>query len=72
MSCIGALQAIGTIKIIKNSPRTIIIHTDSRIIMDSIKNKKKRNHLIEEIRKKTIILEKENWIIEYTWIKAHT
>jgi ribonuclease HI len=32
---------------------------------------KNRKHLIEEIRKKTIALERENWIIEYTWIKAH-
>jgi ribonuclease HI len=32
---------------------------------------KNRNHLIEEIRKKTTALEKENWNIEYTWIKAH-
>ena len=32
---------------------------------------KNRNYLIEVIRKKTIALEKENWHIEYTWIKAH-
>jgi hypothetical protein len=30
-----------------------------------------RKHLIEEIRKETIALERETWIIEYTWIKAH-
>jgi len=51
--------------------RTIMIHTDSRITMESLKNRKNRNHVIEEIRKKTIALEKENWDIEYTWIKAH-
>ena len=39
--------------------------------MDSLKNKKNRNHLIQEIRKKTLSLENENWNIEYTWIKAH-
>jgi hypothetical protein len=32
---------------------------------------KNRNHLIEEIRKKTIALEKENWNTEYTWTNAH-
>jgi ribonuclease HI len=37
----------------------------------SLKNIKTRNYLIEAIRKKTIALEKENWYIEYTWIKAH-
>jgi predicted secreted Zn-dependent protease len=32
---------------------------------------KTRNHLIEEIRKKTVALEKENWTIVFAWIKAH-
>jgi ribonuclease HI len=32
---------------------------------------KNRNYLIEEIRKKTIALEKENWHIEYAWIRSH-
>ena len=71
MAVVKALQAIQTIKINKNVPRKIIIHTDSRITLDSLKNNKNHKHLIEEIRKKTITLEKENWNIEYTWIKAH-
>jgi ribonuclease HI len=48
-----------------------MIHTDSRLTLDSLKNLKNRNHLIEAIRKKTSALEKENWHIEYTWIRAH-
>jgi hypothetical protein len=34
--------------------------------VDSLKNMKNRNYLIEAIRKKTIELKKENWYIEYT------
>ena len=71
MEIVKTLQAIETKKINKNIPRTIIIHTDSRITLDSLKNKKNRNHVIEETRKKTTALEKKNWIIEYTWIRAH-
>ena len=71
MAIVKALRAMETIKLNKNVPRTILIHTDSRITLDSLKNKKNRNHLIEKIRKKTITLEKENWNIEDTWIKAH-
>jgi ribonuclease HI len=41
MAIVKALQAIETIKINKNVPRTIIVHTDSRITLDSLKNKKK-------------------------------
>ena len=47
------------------------MHTDSRITLDSLKSKKNLNHLIEEIRMKTTTLEKENCIVEHTWIKAH-
>ena len=71
MAIIKALQAIETITISNNIPRTIMIHTDSRITLESLKIMKNRYHLIEEIRKKTIALEKEKWNIEYTWIKAH-
>ena len=39
--------------------------------MESLKNMKNWKQLTEEIGKKTIALEKENWNIEYTWIKAH-
>jgi len=71
MAVIKALQAIETIIINNNIPRTIMIHTDSRITLESLKNMKNRHRLIEEIRKKTITLEKEKWNMDYTWIKAH-
>ena len=71
MAIVKALQAIETIKTSNNAPLTIMIHTESRINLESLKNMKNRKHLIEEIRKKTIALEKENWNIECTWIKAH-
>jgi ribonuclease HI len=70
MKTVKALQEIETIQINKNIPKTIMIQTDSRITLDSLKNMKTRNYLIEAIRKKTIALEKENWYIECTWIKA--
>jgi len=60
MTIVKALQAIETIKINNNTPRKIKIHTDSRITLEPLKNTKNRNYLIEEIRKKTIALEKEN------------
>jgi len=60
MAIVKALQAIETIKINKSIPRTVIIHTDSRITLESLENKKNRNHLIEKIRKETTTLEKEN------------
>jgi hypothetical protein len=41
MTIVKALQEIETIQINKNIPKTIMIHTDSRITLDSLKNMKK-------------------------------
>jgi len=66
-----AIEAIGKIDLPQDTPRTAIIFTDSRISIDSIRNTKNHSHLIEEIRKKMTSLERANWNIELSWIKAH-
>jgi hypothetical protein len=53
------------------SRRTVTIYTDSRITILSLKNKKNHSNLIDEIRRKTITLERQGWTIKFTWIKAH-
>jgi hypothetical protein len=52
MAIVKALQEIETIQINKNILKTILIHTDNRITLDSLKNMKNRNYLIEAIREK--------------------
>jgi ribonuclease HI len=66
-----ALEVIESIDISDNSPRTVTIFTDSRITLDSLKNVNNHGYLIEEIRKRVSILERFNWTIEFSWIKAH-
>jgi ribonuclease HI len=66
-----ALEVIETIDIAENSPRTVAIFTDSRISIDSLKNVNNHSYLIEEIRKRISILERINWIIEFSWVRAH-
>jgi hypothetical protein len=46
-------------------------YTDSRITLQYLKNTKNHNYLIEEIRKTAFALDKRNWTITFTWIKAH-
>ena len=53
------------------SPRSATVNTDSRITLQSLQNTNNHNYLIEEIRKLVIELEKHNWTITFTWIKAH-
>jgi hypothetical protein len=47
------------------------VHADSRITLHYLKNTEHHKYLIEEIRKTAITLEKRNWTITFTWIKAH-
>ena len=54
-----------------NALRTAVIHTDSKITLDAIRNAKHHNHLVEEIRKRTANLNKKKWKIEFKWVKAH-
>jgi ribonuclease HI len=71
LAIVTALEAIATLDITVNEPRTAAIITDSRITTDSLKNINNHNFLIEEIRKKVSILEIANWTIEFSWVKAH-
>ena len=66
-----ALEVIETIEIMEYSPCTANIFTDSRISIDLLKNVNNHSYLIEETRKKISTLERANWTIEFSWVKAH-
>jgi hypothetical protein len=48
---------LGKLDISDNIARTATVHTDSRIALQSLKNTKNHNYLIEEVRKKAFALE---------------
>ena len=64
------LEVIESIHILENSPCTVTIFTDSRITLDLLKNVNNHRYLIKVIRKSVSILEKDNWTIEFSWVKA--
>jgi hypothetical protein len=39
--------------------------------LQSLKNHKNHRHLIEEIRRTALTLEKQNWHVMFNWIRAH-
>ena len=71
LAILKAHETIQTQKVDNNEHRTVVIHTDSKISLDSIRNTKNHNHLAEEIRKRTAYLNKQNWKIEFKWVQAH-
>ena len=71
LAIVKALEVVETIDIPKNSPRTIAIFTDSRITIDLLRRANNHSYLIEEIRKRLANLDRANWTIEISWVKAH-
>ena len=51
--------------------KSAVIYTDSQISLDSLMNANNHNLLIEQTRRKIRRLERTNWIIHFTWVKAH-
>ena len=65
------LEVIELKYISETSPRTVTIFTNSSNAINSLKNVNKHGYLMEEIRKRVTILERHNWTIEFSWVKAH-
>jgi ribonuclease HI len=73
LAIIKALQAIENIDTTTTPHSTATIFTESMITLDSIRNAKNHNILIEEIRKKKMTtLEQAHWNIKISWVKALT
>ena len=70
LAIVKALETIQT-QVNHNKHRTAVIYMDSKITLDSIRSAKNNNHLVEEIRKRAVTLNKKNWKIEFKWVKAH-
>jgi hypothetical protein len=60
---VKALEIIESQQENHNKHRTAVIYTDSKITPDSIRSAKNHNHLVEEIRKRAVTLNKKNWKI---------
>ena len=71
LAIVKAFDKLGKLHINYNIPKTATVHTDSRITLQSLKNAKNHNYLIEEFRKIAVALKKHSWTIAFTWIKAH-
>ena len=53
------------------TPKTAAIHTDSQITLDLLKNNRKQNKLVEEIKKNIQTLQLKQWKVHFEWVKAH-
>jgi ribonuclease HI len=71
LAIVKALEYIESQQENLNEHRRAVIYTHSKITLDSIRNAKNHNHLVEKIKKSVVTLNKKNWQIEFKWVKSH-
>ena len=71
LAIVKALQALKSLNTDDYSQRTAAVIIDSRVALDSIKNTHNHSFLIEETRPILSKLERTNWNIVFSWVKAH-
>jgi ribonuclease HI len=59
LAIVKALEVIESQQENHNKHRTAVIYTNSKITLDSIRSAKNHNHLVEEIRKRAVTLNKK-------------
>ena len=65
-----ALEEIQNLRYLQGNQRSVAIHTDSKITWVAIAKPKNHQNLVEQIRDAIRRLEKGNWTIHFTWVKA--
>ena len=68
---LAIIKALENFKFLETNDKTALIFTDSRITLESLKNRKNYTYIIEKIRNKVIEMENQDGKIKLTWIKAH-
>jgi ribonuclease HI len=63
LAIVKALEAIEMQQVKNNEPGTTVIYTDSKITLGSKRSARNHDHLVEEIRKRAVTLNKKNWKI---------
>jgi len=68
---LAILKALEYIQHLETKEREVLLLTDSRITLDLLQNRKKHTYLIENNRTKVAEMERNDWQVKFSWIKAH-
>jgi len=70
VAILKALEQLEELQKGQDNERRAAMYTDSKITLDLLQNKSKRNYLIECIRNKIIELTPSKWTIHFRWVKG--
>jgi len=71
LAIVKTLEKLQYFRHSKERQRYAAIHTDSKITLHATANPGNHQNLVEQIREGVRRLEKDNWTIHFSWVKAH-
>ena len=71
LAIVKALEKLQYFRHTQRLQRSAAVRTDNKITLDAIANPRNQQHLVDQIREGVRSLQKDNWSIHFTWVKAH-
>jgi ribonuclease HI len=66
-----ALEQLQHLLLTDDTAKIVVVNTDSKVALDTVRNRKKHYILIENIRRQIKRLEDLQWTVIFNWVKAH-
>ena len=71
VAVLKALEQIQNLQLKEDEEKIAVVNTDSKVTLDTLKNRNKHSILIENIRTEIKRLEDLEWTVFFNWVKAH-
>ena len=71
VAILRALEQIQNLQLAEDTEKIVVVNTDSKVTLDTLKNRNKHYKLIGNIRKEIKRLEDQQWTVLFNWVKAH-
>jgi len=71
VAILRAPEQIQNSQIAEDAEKIVVVNTDSKVTLDTLKKRNKHYRLIGNIRKEIKRLEDQQWTVFFNWAKAH-
>jgi ribonuclease HI len=71
VAVLKAMEQIQNLQLAEDTEKIVVVNTDSKVTLDTLKNRNKHYKLIGNIRKEIKRLEDQQWTVLFNWVKAH-
>jgi ribonuclease HI len=72
VAVLKAREQIKSLQLKEDEEKKSVVNTDSKVTLDTLKNRDKHSILTDNIRNEIKRLEELGWTVLFNWVKAHT